>query len=87
MFYPSSERDEQFAGVQSVCHGQFVIDLTGKFRKLVDDARSSWQSMPVRTNRARLDVASIGTTAMSEIDSTLSRRHEQRHVMEEGFHE
>ncbi len=78
MFYPSSERDEQFSGVHLVCHGQFVIDLCDEFSKSVDDARSSWQSMAARTNRARLDVISIGTTAVSKINSTLSRREGQR---------
>lgn len=75
----SSGRDEPFATVQSVCRGQSVTQEAWADLEFVDYARSSWQNIDrdAETNRAQLDVNSIGTTS-SEVRSTLSRRFEQR---------
>lgn len=74
---PSSGLDEPFSVVHNVCRGQFFINF-GRLRvDLVDHGRSSWQSIFAWTNRAQLDVDSIGTTRVRRIHSTLSRLFEQ----------
>ncbi len=65
-------------GYSKFARGRFVITDASKSVDPVDGARSSWQSnIDVRTNRARLDVISIGTTAVSKTNSTLPHCREQ----------